>query len=181
MAWRWQVGHSYILQGGVASSSSLPPIPPLFTSSSSSLPPPSLLSLPLFFSLSSIFSEFWLKTKMPMASQALLAELTSLFGVVYIYMASLLAQTVKNLPAVQRTGESAASTALGEFVRQLTLKSWRMGPMFVFPFVFNYCIPFFSWHKLWTPEIYLCGDFSNCLKKKKATNETCHCPSSNAA
>ena len=60
---------------------------------------------------------------MPMASQALLAELTSLFGVVYIYMAFPVAQTVKNLPAVQRTGESAASTASGEFIRQLTLKS----------------------------------------------------------
>ena len=38
-----------------------------------------------------------------MASQALLVEVTSLLDVVYIYMASLVDQMVKNLPAVQRT------------------------------------------------------------------------------
>ena len=98
------VGHSYILQGGVASSSSPTPTPSPFSSPSSSFPPPSLLSLPLLLTLSSsIFSEFWLKTKMPMASQALLVEVTSLLDVVYIHKASLEAQMVKNLPAVQRT------------------------------------------------------------------------------
>ena len=40
---------------------------------------------------------------MPTASQALLVEATSLLDVVYIYMASLGAQMVKNLPAVQVT------------------------------------------------------------------------------
>ena len=40
---------------------------------------------------------------MPMASQALLVEVTSLLDVVYIHKASLEAQMVKNLPAVQRT------------------------------------------------------------------------------
>ena len=98
------MGHSYILQGGLASSSSPPPFLPRFSSLSSSLPPPSLLSLPLLFSLSSsIFSEFWLKTRTPTASQALLVEVTSLLNVVYIHMASLGAQMVKNLPAVQET------------------------------------------------------------------------------
>ena len=40
---------------------------------------------------------------MPTASQALLVEVTSLLDVVYIHMASLGAQMVKNLPAVQVT------------------------------------------------------------------------------
>ena len=119
------MGHSYILQGGLASSSSPPPFLPRFSSLSSSLPPPSLLSLPLLFSLSSsIFSEFWLKTRTPTASQALLVEVTSLLDVVYIHMASLGAQMVKNLPAVQVT----QVLSLGQV---LWRKEWRPAPVFL--------------------------------------------------